>query len=81
MLSRRISDEWVSFLFLDMDPARDTPEKIRQYFEAWAASFRGLVARDVAEAQAIAARYHAYFSTEPAMDAAGYRIAPPAGSA
>lgn len=74
MLSRRISDERVQFLFVDMDPAKDTPEKIRQYFDARAANFKGLLARDMAQAQAIAASYHAYFSTEPATDSASYRI-------
>ncbi len=74
MLNRRITSGRVQFLYLGMDPEHDTPEKIRHYFDARAANFMGLVARDMREAQAVAAEYRAYFSTEPRPDGAPYRI-------
>lgn len=74
LLSRRIAVDRVHFIFVGMDPARDTPEKIRHYFDSRAANFRGLVPRDMAQAQEIAARFHAYFSAGPRLGQDGYRI-------
>lgn len=74
LLSRRISDDRVAFVYIDMDPGKDTPDKIRQYFDARGPRFIGLAPSSMAQAQAIAADYHAYFSTEPTKDGADYRI-------
>ncbi|NEX22252.1 hypothetical protein G3480_18400 [Thiorhodococcus mannitoliphagus] len=74
MLSRRISDERALFLCGEMELPRDRPGKIRQNFDARAAKVAGLLAPDMAEAQAIAASNHPDCSTEPTRDSAGYRI-------
>lgn len=74
MLSRRVRSDNVQFLYVGMDPERDTPERVRQYFDARAANFRGLIAQDMAESQRIAADYRAYFSREPGNEQTDYRI-------
>ena len=74
MLSRRVRSDNVQFLYVGMDPERDTPERVHQYFDARAANFRGLIAQDMAESQRIAADYRAYFSREPGNEQTDYRI-------
>jgi protein SCO1 len=74
MLGRRIGSAQVQFLYVGMDPARDTANQIKGYFESGSPNFTGLLARDMDQARAIAADYHADFSREPDREGADYRI-------
>ncbi|MDR9500044.1 MAG: SCO family protein [Hydrogenovibrio sp.] len=55
----------VDFLFVTMDPERDTPEVLRRYFEQLGDNFYALMASSVKATQALANRYHAPFNHEP----------------
>lgn len=65
MLNRSIETDRVQFLYLGMDPENDTARKIDNYFDSRGTNFTGLLARNIAHAQAIAGDYNAYFSIEP----------------
>ncbi len=67
-LSRQLKSEKVQFLYLGMNPAEDTPERVSAYFDSRAPNFTGLVAKSMRQAQAIAADYHAYFYVDPKGD-------------
>ena len=55
----------IDFLFVTMDPKRDTAEILHRYFEQFGDNFHALTARSVKATQALANRYHAPFSHEP----------------
>jgi protein SCO1/2 len=64
-LHQRLQSDRIQFLYLGMDPARDTPEKVAGYFDSRGSNFLGLMADSMQHAQAVAADYHAYFNVEP----------------
>ncbi|MET0068976.1 MAG: SCO family protein [Candidatus Thiodiazotropha sp.] len=74
MLNRSIETDSVQFLYLGMDPENDTASKIDSYFDSRGTNFTGLLAQNIAHAQAIAGDYNAYFSIEPSNDYANRRI-------
>lgn len=64
-LDQRLASEPVEFLYLGMDPEKDTAQTLRHYFDNRSQRFTGLIADSMPEAQRIAADYHAYFHLEP----------------
>ena len=76
-LNQKLADDKVHFLYLGMDPDNDTPERIASYFDARAENFDGLVAADLKHAQQVAARYHAFFSVQPATHNSVRKISHP----
>lgn len=58
-------------LFVSVDPARDTPEKLEEYLSFFGVRGVGLVGSE-AEVAATAAAYGAHFERIPSRSAAGY---------
>lgn len=73
-LNHQLNPEDVEFVYLGMDPEQDTAEKVSLYFDARGSNFTGLIARDMLQAQNIAAVYHAYFSKEYSLQNQTYSI-------
>lgn len=61
-LSRKIKDDNVRFLYISMDPLRDTVDALRHYFEGEDQRLVALRSDNVKQVQAIANQYHVPFS-------------------
>lgn len=73
-LNQVLQTEDIEFVYVGMDPERDTAKQISQYFDAINPNFTGLVAQNMLQAQNIAASYHAYFNKEPLQNNSNYSI-------
>lgn len=54
----------LDFIFITMDPQRDTVEMLNKYFNQFGDNFYALTADNMAQIQAVANQYQAYFFTD-----------------
>ena len=62
---KKLKSANVEFVYMGMDPERDSAEKVSLYFDSRGHNFTGLIAQNMLQAQNVAASYHAYFNKEP----------------
>lgn len=63
-LDRQGGNKDVDFLFITMDPFRDSAETLKQYFNQFGDNFIALRSESVKQVQKLASRYHASFYPE-----------------
>jgi protein SCO1/2 len=63
----------VQFLFVSVDPARDTPARLREYVQAFDPSFVGLRG-DAGATEAAAKDFHVYVENQPGRTADTYTV-------
>jgi protein SCO1/2 len=66
--------EQVRFVFISVDPERDTPERIKAHLSLFSPSFIGLTG-SLDEIEGVARSFGAYFKKEDIGSAAGYSVA------
>lgn len=62
-----IPDE-VHFLYISMDPNRDTARQLAAYFDSRGDNFTSLIETDLTKLQNLAGKYHAFFSRNGASE-------------
>ena len=73
-LRRALGPEAARFVFIAMDPERDTPEALERFFSGAYRGIRVLTAADMATVQEVARAYNAAFSRGPGDGEGGYTI-------
>ena len=66
-LNHKLKSANVEFVYIGMDPERDSAEKVSLYFDDRGHKFTGLIAQNMLQAQNVAASYHAYFNKESSV--------------
>jgi protein SCO1/2 len=66
-IDRQASQKNIEFLFISMDPERDSPERLATYFNQFGSNFNALRPENTAQIQSIARHYHASFFKEPSI--------------
>ena len=64
----------VNFVYIGMDPQRDSPQRVAEYFDALGANFLGLIARSEAHAQQVAGDFGAHYALRPGVGGAQRQI-------
>jgi len=62
----------IQFLWITVDPERDTPEKMEDYVQHFRPDFLGLVPRSAEETLAVATQYGIYYEKKDYGSATGY---------
>ena len=65
------------FLYIGMDPERDSPARLAAYFDQRGDNFSSLRAADMKSVQQLAGKYRAFFSPGRGIDAGDYEISHP----
>ena len=70
-------DNRLSFLYITMDPGRDSAEQLVAYFDRRADNFTSLRSENIAYLQEVASAYRAFFARGPNLPAGDYEVEHP----
>ena len=65
-INHQTTNKDVDFIFVTMDPKRDSKQMLNDYFNQFGSNFYALTAQSMREIQSVASKYKAYFSPEGA---------------
>lgn len=63
-INHQTNNDDLDFIFITMDPKRDSKEMLNNYFNQFGANFTALTADSMREIQKIASKYKAYFQAD-----------------
>ena len=63
-INHQTTNKDLDFIFVTMDPKRDSNQMLNSYFNQFGSNFYALTAKSMREIQAVASKYKAYFSPE-----------------
>lgn len=67
-INHQTSNKDLDFIFVTMDPKRDSPEMLNDYFNQFGTNFYALTGKNMAEIQKVASLYKAYFFADSATN-------------
>lgn len=67
-INHQTHNDDLDFIFVTMDPKRDSPEMLNDYFNQFGNNFYALTGKNMAEIQKVASLYKAYFFADSATD-------------
>lgn len=65
-INNQTDNKDIDFIFVTMDPSRDSPEMLNDYFNQFGSNFFALTGASMAEIQKVASLYKAYFFADGA---------------